>query len=846
MTTSPLTRELPRLTPSAVDALVRAVAALPAGRSTLHAADIVLAVLGLDQAGARVVDVLAPGHLTRVEVQVDYGRGRLPATAASFGEVDLPGGATAVLDATAREVLDRLARLAGRTADTKDMLLAESSRPESVLVKALVDLGLGGAPASIAPQLEALARRVGNDPSDGARVLVYRPLGTSPADGPAPAPATREGPYSGPIDRTPADWLPPPPPPVDAGAGGGAADRPAGGPAAAGSAPTGSPSAGTSTPAGAGGRGVPGGLAGVGPVVDLLAQARERGGDTLELYVSPTGVKRVLASIERNPLTVVVTESAEAAEALVGALAGQLAGDAAGMFGYRAVVALDPGYLATQPANAVRDGLRAAAGGVLYLPDIPRYFDPVRSGGADVDLRRALARRDVRVVATLTGRDAGKRWPVEDAPEHEVIYLDPSGIDETARLLQSRRAALTRAISTPALSFVITDEAIDAAARVADRYYRDPPPPGGAIRLIHEAATAIKVRMAGGMTALHDERVSPTPSIDRDDILLALERITGIKAQLDEQTKLLAIEDHLRQRVVGQDEAIAAVADAIRRARVGLKDANRPIGSFIFMGPSGVGKTELAKALAEFLFDDEDAMIRLDMSEYHERHTISRLIGAPPGYVGYDEGGQLTEPVRKKPYVLVLFDEIEKAHPDVHAILLQIMDDGRLTDSRGRTVDFRNTVVIMTGNVGSEYFRAEPEVGRAKVVEAVREEAREAFRPEFLGRVDEFIIFNSLGADSMRLIVDIQEKKLNRKLAEQGMGIRFSDALKDHLARAGYAPELGARPLTGAIRRMIERPLSRRIIEGAFAAGDTIAADVGDGETAAFAKAESEGDATGG
>jgi ATP-dependent Clp protease ATP-binding subunit ClpA len=247
----------------------------------------------------------------------------------------------------------------------------------------------------------------------------------------------------------------------------------------------------------------------------------------------------------------------------------------------------------------------------------------------------------------------------------------------------------------------------------------------------------------------------------------------------------------------------------------------------MFLGPSGVGKTELAKALAEFLFDDERASLRLDMSEYQEKHMVSRLIGAPPGYVGYDAGGQLTEPVLKKPYQIVLFDEIEKAHPDVLNTLLQIMDDGRLTDSRGRTVDFRNTVIIMTGNVGSQYYRALPEVGRDQVVAAVREEAREAFRPEFLGRVDDLLIFNSLTAKEMRLIVDIQERKLRRTLADQGLHLRFSDALKDQLAATGYAPELGARPLRNEIRTRVERPLSRQIIEGRFAAGDELLADLG-------------------
>jgi ATP-dependent Clp protease ATP-binding subunit ClpB len=380
----------------------------------------------------------------------------------------------------------------------------------------------------------------------------------------------------------------------------------------------------------------------------------------------------------------------------------------------------------------------------------------------------------------------------------------------------------------------LTDAALEAAARLADRYYRDPPPPAGALRLLREAGTAIKVKMASGMGALQDPRVASTPTVDADDIAFALERLTGIEAYANETERLLSMEDVLRQRVVGQDEAIGAVSDAVRRARAGLKDASRPIGSFLFLGPSGVGKTELGKALAEFLFDDERAMVRIDMSEYGERHAVSRLIGAPPGYVGYDAGGQLTEAVRRKPYQLVLFDEIEKAHPDIHHLLLQIMDDGRLTDSRGRTVDFRHTLIIMTGNVGSEFFRVESELGRDKVEEAVREEARSVFRPEFLGRIDEFIVFRSLGKEEMRLIVGIQERKLSKKLAERGLRIRFTDALSDVLAETGYAPELGARPLQSEIRGRVERPLSRALLEGSFGDGGEIEAGLGPDDSVTF------------
>jgi ATP-dependent Clp protease ATP-binding subunit ClpA len=576
-------------------------------------------------------------------------------------------------------------------------------------------------------------------------------------------------------------------------------------------------------------------------VIDLAARpARAAAGGAAEgsaegsAYLNSRWAKRVLAAMDRNALTVLVTDSQEMVDEMAAALAQQLAHDQDGVFGVRAFVALEPGYLATQPANALRDGIRAAAGGVLYLPNIPRYLDQARSAGGSLDLRRALARGDLRVLGTLADRDVGRLWPPEDSPPCELVFLEAAGIDETKGILESRRQEMEQQLSSPAARIRITDAAIDMAARVADRYYRDPPPPGGAIRLLREAATAIKVRAAAGMGALQDDRVSPAPELDPDDVLYALERLTGIKAQLDDQAKLLGIEAALHRRVVGQDQAITALADAIRRARAGLKDPGRPIGTFIFMGPSGVGKTELARALAEFLFDDENAMVRLDMSEYHERHTISRLIGAPPGYVGYDEGGQLTEPIRRKPYQIVLFDEIEKAHPDVHNALLQIMEDGRLTDSRGRTVDFRNTVIIMTGNVGSEYFRLEGELGREKVEEAVREEARQVFRPEFLGRVDDFIIFRSLGPAEMRQIVDLQLAGLNKKLGAQGLSIVCSEALCKHLAEAGYAPELGARPLRGQVRTLIEQPLARLIIQGTVSAGQTVAAELAGDGTVAF------------
>jgi ATP-dependent Clp protease ATP-binding subunit ClpB len=303
--------------------------------------------------------------------------------------------------------------------------------------------------------------------------------------------------------------------------------------------------------------------------------------------------------------------------------------------------------------------------------------------------------------------------------------------------------------------------------------------------------------------------------VDEDDIAAVVARWTGVPVErlLEGETeKLIHMEERLHQRVIGQDEAVEAVANALRRARTGLQDPNRPIGSFIFLGPTGVGKTELARALAEFMFDDERAMVRLDMSEYQERHTVSRLVGAPPGYVGYDEGGQLTEAVRRRPYSVVLLDEIEKAHNEVFDVLLQILDDGRLTDGQGRTVDFRNTVIIMTSNIRSA------------------EQLREHFRPEFLNRIDEVVVFEPLTREQLAEIVELQLERLRARLAERGVSVELTPAAKEHLAEAGWDPAYGARPLKRALQRLVENELAKQLLEGEFAEGDTILVDARDGE----------------
>jgi ATP-dependent Clp protease ATP-binding subunit ClpB len=328
--------------------------------------------------------------------------------------------------------------------------------------------------------------------------------------------------------------------------------------------------------------------------------------------------------------------------------------------------------------------------------------------------------------------------------------------------------------------------------------------------------------------------------VDAEDVAEVVSKWTGIpvsKIMEGEVERLLRIEDRLRERVIGQDEALITVANAVRRSRAGLGDPRRPIGSFLFMGPTGVGKTELARALAEFLFDDEKAMVRIDMSEYMEKHAVARLIGAPPGYVGYEEGGQLTEAIRRRPYAVVLFDEIEKAHPDVFNILLQVLDDGRLTDGKGRTVGFRNTVLIMTSNVASDLIQEMARRGESKDLrDKLMEALRRTFRPEFLNRIDEVVLFHALGPEQIEQIVEIQLKDLRRRLSERKITVELTEEARKTLAERGYDPVFGARPLKRTIQRMIENPLAVEVLGGRFREGDHIIVDTSDRETFTFRK----------
>ena len=330
------------------------------------------------------------------------------------------------------------------------------------------------------------------------------------------------------------------------------------------------------------------------------------------------------------------------------------------------------------------------------------------------------------------------------------------------------------------------------------------------------------------LAELQGEQKMLKEEVDAEDIAETVAKWTGIpvsRLMEGEREKLIKMEERLSRRVIGQEQGIVAVSNAVRRARSGLQDPNRPVGSFIFMGPTGVGKTELARALAQFLFDDEQFMIRIDMSEYMERHSVARLIGAPPGYVGYEEGGYLTEAVRRHPYSVVLFDEIEKAHPDVFNALLQILDDGRMTDGKGRTVDFKNTVLIMTSNVGSQWIQEVGERDKEEVEKRVMDALRSTFRPEFLNRIDDVIIFNALGTEEIKKIVDIQVAQLERRLADSKITLSLTDEAKDLMARAGFDPVYGARPLKRTIQHMIQDPLAMKILEGSVQEGDNVTVD---------------------
>ncbi len=539
----------------------------------------------------------------------------------------------------------------------------------------------------------------------------------------------------------------------------------------------------------------------------------------------------------------------------------------------------------------VIDEIQQAGNVIIFIDELHTL---IGAGGAEgaIDasniLKPALARGELQCIGATTLDEFRKHVEKDPALERRfqpVMVAEPTAEEalEILKGLRDRYEAHHRV--------KITDAALEAAVRLSDRYISDRFLPDKAIDLIDEASSRVRLQshtappnlneleerlalvrqqkeaakrsedfekaaslrdeerdLQGELDRKREEwekqRITAEAAVGEDDIAYIVSSWTGVpvkKLAEEEADRLLHLEEILHQRVIGQEEAVKAVSRAVRRARAGLKDPKRPIGSFIFLGPTGVGKTELGRALAEALFADEDAMVRIDMSEYMERHAVSRLVGAPPGYVGYDEGGQLTEAVRRKPYSVVLLDEVEKAHPEVFNVLLQVLEDGRLTDGKGRTVDFRNAVLIMTSNVGAETIRRGSGIGfgvsddkEASLDEyelmkkRVTDELKRSFRPEFLNRIDEIIVFHQLTKGEIRQIVDLMASQLSKRLEDYGLKTTLTDAAKDLLAEEGYDPTFGARPLRRAIQRRIEDELSEKMLDGSFKTGDSVLIDAVD------------------
>jgi ATP-dependent Clp protease ATP-binding subunit ClpC len=535
---------------------------------------------------------------------------------------------------------------------------------------------------------------------------------------------------------------------------------------------------------------------------------------------------------ENNPL--LVGEDGTGRTALVHGLASRIAADEVpDLLADKRIIALDSAELVAgtrlrgqleERMRAILDAVRDSGGQViLFLPNLASFLRA--KGGAGDMLANALSRGEVRALARCTPDELREINDEASTLSRRFvpIQVEPPSSEQAVAILKGVKSRFEAAHEVE-----ISEPALEAAVRFARRYVAGRELPKSAIDLIDESAARVRLGLDGDEL---DRTVGP------EDVAAVVALWTGVpaaKMMEEEAQKLLHMEDRLRERVVGQDHAVSALSKAVRRGRVGLRDPKRPIGSFLFLGPTGVGKTELAKTLAEFLFDDEAALTRLDMSEFMERHMVARLIGAPPGYVDSEEGGFLTEAVRRRPYSVVLFDEVEKAHPDVFNILLQVLEDGRLSDSRGRVAHFRDTVIIMTSNVGSELI-LEHEGSDEALNERIEERLHDYFRPEFLNRVDEVLIFNRLDKEALAAILEIQLRQFQKLLGPREIGLTLTDAAKTRLIDLGYDPAFGARPLKRVLVRELQDPLADALLRGRFGDGDTVAVD-SDGASFSFEK----------
>jgi ATP-dependent Clp protease ATP-binding subunit ClpC len=555
-----------------------------------------------------------------------------------------------------------------------------------------------------------------------------------------------------------------------------------------------------------------------GTSVDYVALARA--GEMSPLYERSELLQELagLLSLAHDRHVILIGAAGVGKRSLVYSLALQIA-EGQGPPTVKSVVEIAEQVLVEQPVKALEAGLRRAEGGVLMVPHIHRFF-----GGrldaefyeAGAPLRQALLSDGTTIVGT-TDQANFDRLMVKNTTVQEhshVLKVPPASLAETVAILGLHRPGLERDYDLQ-----IDAEALDMVASLAQRTLSATPLPGSAMHLIHRTAAALRAGLVD-----HREDVV----LDSEDVMLTASQMTGIpvsKLGTDERTRYARMVEHLHERIIGQEEAVLAVSRAVKTARVGLKDPKRPIGSFLFLGPTGVGKTELAKALAEFMFGDEDAAVELDMSEYQQEHSVNRLIGAPPGYVGYESGGQLTDAIHERPYSVVLFDEAEKAHPRVADVLLQIMEEGRLTDGQGRTALFNEAVIILTSNLGSEYL-VDPTISEAQR-EVVMDEVRRHFRPEFLNRLDDIILFHPLSPDQLRQILDLMLKKEHKLAAGTGIAFEVTDAAKEWLLAQNDHPEWGARPLRRILRRYLREPLADSLLQQQPAPGTAVLVGVG-------------------